>query len=90
MGSFGREGNQRRHPISVLTAADVVDELDIRQEVEYVHTILEEGTSADRQLAVYRETGDLESVASATGKSGGFIDINEASTTATGTVDTVG
>jgi len=41
---------------------DVLDELDIRTEVEYVHTILEEGTSADRQLAVYQETGDLESV----------------------------
>ena len=28
--------------------------------VEYVHTILREGTSAERQLQVYRETGDLE------------------------------
>jgi carboxylate-amine ligase len=41
---------------------DVVDELDVRQEVEYVHTILDGGTSADRQLAVYRETGDLRAV----------------------------
>ena len=41
---------------------DVVDELNIRKEVEYVHTILKEGTSADRQLAVYQETGDLEAV----------------------------
>lgn len=41
---------------------DVVDDLGLRSEVEYVHTILEEGTSADRQLAVYEETGDLKAV----------------------------
>jgi carboxylate-amine ligase len=40
----------------------VVDELGVRHEVEYVNTILEEGTSADRQLAVYRETEDLKAV----------------------------
>jgi carboxylate-amine ligase len=27
-----------------------------------VHTILREGTGADRQLAVYREKGDLQAV----------------------------
>ena len=27
-----------------------------------MHTVLAEGTSADRQLAVYRETGDLKAV----------------------------
>jgi len=41
---------------------DVLDELESREEVEYVHTILREGTSADRQLAVFRETGDLKAV----------------------------
>jgi glutamate---cysteine ligase / carboxylate-amine ligase len=41
---------------------DVVDELGSRRHVEYVHTILREGTSADRQLAVYRDTGDLQAV----------------------------
>ncbi|MBP6822026.1 MAG: carboxylate-amine ligase [Acidobacteria bacterium] len=41
---------------------DVVDELDSREEINYVHTILENGTSADRQLRVYRETGDLRAV----------------------------
>jgi carboxylate-amine ligase len=41
---------------------DVVDELGSRREVEYVHRVLEEGTSADRQLAVYKETGDLRAV----------------------------
>ena len=33
---------------------DVVDELGSREAVDYVHTVLAEGTSADRQLAVYR------------------------------------
>jgi len=41
---------------------DVVDELGSRSEVEYVHTILRQGTSADRQLAVYRQTGDFRAV----------------------------
>ncbi|MCB0035673.1 MAG: carboxylate-amine ligase [Anaerolineales bacterium] len=36
---------------------DVVDELGCRKEVEYVHTILKEGTSADRQLKVYNAHG---------------------------------
>src|SRR5690348_12044826 len=41
---------------------DVVDELGSRREVEYVRKILAEGTSAERQLAVYRQTGDLRAV----------------------------
>jgi glutamate---cysteine ligase / carboxylate-amine ligase len=41
---------------------DVVDELGSRQEVNYVHTILRDGTSADRQLRVFRETGNLAAV----------------------------
>ena len=41
---------------------DVVDDLGSRKEVEYIHTVLAEGTSADRQLAVFRETGDLKAV----------------------------
>ncbi len=36
---------------------DVVDDLDSRQEVEHVHNILRDGTSADKQLRVYREHG---------------------------------
>jgi carboxylate-amine ligase len=45
---------------------DVVDELGSRQAVEYARTILDEGTSADRQLACYRarlEAGDDEQTA---------------------------
>jgi carboxylate-amine ligase len=41
---------------------DVLDELGSRREVEYAFRILEEGTSADRQLARYRATGDLKAV----------------------------
>ena len=36
--------------------------LGSRAEVEYVRTILQDGTSADRQLRVYRQTGDLRAV----------------------------
>ncbi len=41
---------------------DVIDELGSRTEVEYAFRILDEGTSADRQLAVYERTGDLHAV----------------------------
>jgi len=41
---------------------DVVDELGSRRELNYVHYILNNGTSADRQLAVYNETRDLKAV----------------------------
>ena len=41
---------------------DVLDELDSREEVEYIHRILEEGSGADRQLRVFEQTGDLKKV----------------------------
>jgi carboxylate-amine ligase len=41
---------------------DVLDELGSREQVDYVHTILDHGTSADRQLRVFEETGDLKQV----------------------------
>ncbi len=41
---------------------DVVDELGSRRAVEHVHTILWDGTSADRQLRVRREGGSLAEV----------------------------
>jgi glutamate---cysteine ligase / carboxylate-amine ligase len=41
---------------------DVVDELGSRSEVEYAYRILEEGSSADRQIATFKRTGDLNSV----------------------------
>jgi carboxylate-amine ligase len=41
---------------------DVVDDLGSRRDIDYIHTVLREGTSADRQLAVFRETNDLQAV----------------------------
>jgi carboxylate-amine ligase len=41
---------------------DVVDELGSRREVEYAFEILKNGTSADRQLAVFDRTNDLKAV----------------------------
>jgi glutamate---cysteine ligase / carboxylate-amine ligase len=41
---------------------DVVDDLGSRKEVEYAFRILNDGTSADRQLATYRRTGSFEAV----------------------------
>lgn len=41
---------------------DVVDDLGSRREVEYINTILENGSGADRQLKVFRETNSLEAV----------------------------
>ena len=41
---------------------DVVDDLGSRKAVEYVHTILADGTSADRQLQVFKATGDTRAV----------------------------
>ena len=41
---------------------DVVDELGSREEINYIHHILEHGTGADRQLRVFQETGDLKKV----------------------------
>jgi glutamate---cysteine ligase / carboxylate-amine ligase len=42
---------------------DMLDELGTRKEVEYAYKILAEGSSADRQLAVYEKSGgDLDAV----------------------------
>ncbi len=61
-------GKQEEFPMAHLAQEmlefvdDVVDDLGSRSEVEYVNTILSGGTSADRQLEVYRRTGDLKAV----------------------------
>lgn len=41
---------------------DVVDELGSRDEINYVYTMLKEGTGADKQLAVFHHTQDLTKV----------------------------
>ena len=38
---------------------DVVDELGSREQLNYVHQILKNGTGAAKQMKVYKETGDL-------------------------------
>jgi carboxylate-amine ligase len=62
-------GRQEQFQARVLIAEmlewfldDAVDELGSRKEIDQAYRILHEGTSADRQLAVYRETGDLRAV----------------------------
>lgn len=41
----------------LLLLEDVTTELDTREEVAFVRTILKRGTSADRQIAVYKQHG---------------------------------
>ncbi len=41
---------------------DVIDELGSRKEIEYIHQIMEMGTGADRQLAVFDKTNDMNAV----------------------------
>ncbi|MGI8510119.1 MAG: carboxylate-amine ligase [Gemmatimonadaceae bacterium] len=62
-------GKQREFPARELIReliewfiGDMVDELGTRTEVEYAYRILSEGSSADRQLAVYQRTGSLKAV----------------------------
>lgn len=62
-------GQQREQPARELIREmlewfidDVLDDLGSRREVEYAFRILEEGTSADRQLATFERTGDLRAV----------------------------
>jgi len=62
---FGREAEvpMRELMLELMELIDdVVDDLGSRSAVEYIHTILNEGTSAERQLRVYQTTGDLKDV----------------------------
>ena len=62
---FGREKElpERELILEYLDFVDdVLDELECRKDVEYVQTILDRGTGADRQLQVHAETGDLRKV----------------------------
>jgi carboxylate-amine ligase len=61
-------GQQTQVPVKELILEllafvdEVVDELGSREEIEYVHKILEMGSGADRQLQVFEKTGDLKQV----------------------------
>ena len=65
MIDFGREAEvpMRELMLELMEFIDdVVDDLGSRSATEYIHTILNEGTSAERQLRVYQQTGDLKDV----------------------------
>jgi hypothetical protein len=59
-----REMSARALIIELLAFVDdVVDDLGSRRDLEYVYNILENGSGADRQLRVFRETGSMQEVA---------------------------
>lgn len=65
MIDFGKEMevNTRALLIELLEFVDdVVDELGSRAEINRIYKILENGTGADRQLAIYEATNDLRAV----------------------------
>src|SRR5690606_35896167 len=65
MIDFGKQAevNTRALILELLDFVDdVVDELGCREDLNYVHRILEDGTGADRQLEVYKRTGNLTDV----------------------------
>jgi carboxylate-amine ligase len=62
-------GRQTEQPARVLIREllewfvdDVLDDLGSRAEVALAFRILDEGTSADRQLRIFEQTGDLKAV----------------------------
>ena len=61
-------GKQKEVPVRDLIQEylafidDVVDELDSREELNYIHAIMEMGTGADRQTKVFEQSGDLKKV----------------------------
>ncbi|MGH2535839.1 MAG: carboxylate-amine ligase [Candidatus Promineifilaceae bacterium] len=60
MVDFGREESVPFHFLMeelLEILDDVVDELGSRQDVEYVRTILKQGSSADRQVKAYEQAG---------------------------------
>lgn len=61
-------GKEEEVPFEVLIQEllefidDVVDELGCRKEVNFVYQMLEQGSGADRQLKVFKDTNDLKEV----------------------------
>jgi len=67
-GSLIDFGKMEQVPVRALIGellefcAETSEIFGSQHELERIRTILKEGTSADRQLAVYRATGDLRAV----------------------------
>jgi carboxylate-amine ligase len=62
---FGKETEVPERDLIVEYIAfveEVLDELQSRESINYIHTILRDGTGADRQLRKFEETGDLKAV----------------------------
>ena len=62
---FGKEEEVPEHDLIheyLAFVEDAVDELGSRQDINYVRQMLRQGSGADRQLKVWRETGDLKKV----------------------------
>ncbi len=62
---FGKQAEVPMRELGVELLAfvdDVVDDLGSRETVQRIHKILREGTSAERQLRVFQQTGDLKAV----------------------------
>ena len=65
MIDFGKQSevNTRALILELLDFVDdVVDDLGCREDLMYVHKILEGGTGADRQLAVHKQSGSMTDV----------------------------
>jgi carboxylate-amine ligase len=62
---FGKQAEVPMRDLAIellVFTDDVVDDLGSRDALEPIHRILREGTSAERQLRVFKETGDLKEV----------------------------
>jgi carboxylate-amine ligase len=62
---FGKQAEVPMRDLAIellVFTDDVVDDLGSREALEPIHRILREGTSAERQLRVFKETGDLKAV----------------------------
>ena len=60
--SADASGGGRLLPHAQQSRLHVIDDLRSRKEIRHIQTILERGTSADEQLRVWREKGDMNAV----------------------------
>jgi carboxylate-amine ligase len=67
-GNFIDFGKQEQVPLRLLAeelielVGDVADRLGTREEIEYIKTMVDQGSSADRQLRKFNETGSMQAV----------------------------